>query len=166
MYKKINDFLSDWKSESDSTFKVLSQLTDKSLEAKVSPEGRSAGFLSWHIITSMGEMINKTGLKIKCPDENSPEPVSAKEIADTYKLSSDSMIKEIKNCWSDDTLSEELNMYGEPWKKGFVLKALVNHQIHHRGQITVLMRQAGLTVPGVYGPSREEWGKIGMEPQK
>ncbi|MHB8840055.1 MAG: DinB family protein, partial [Gemmatimonadaceae bacterium] len=40
--------------------------------------------------------------------------------------------------------------------RGFVLTVLMNHQWHHRGQMTVLMRQAGLSVPGVCGPSREE----------
>ena len=34
------------------------------------------------------------------------------------------------------------------------LMTLINHQNHHRGQMTVLMRQAGLTVPGVYIPQR------------
>jgi uncharacterized damage-inducible protein DinB len=29
--------------------------------------------------------------------------------------------------------------------------------------MTVLMRQAGLRVPGVYGPSQEEWSQFGME---
>jgi uncharacterized damage-inducible protein DinB len=33
---------------------------------------------------------------------------------------------------------------------------LVRHLIHHRGQMSVLMREAGLIVPGVYGLSREE----------
>jgi len=28
--------------------------------------------------------------------------------------------------------------------------------------MTVLMRQAGLVVPGVYGPAREEWGQYNM----
>ena len=55
-------------------------------------------------------------------------------------------------------------MYGETWINGDTLSALVDHQIHHRGQITVLMRQAGLKVPGIYGPSREDWNKIGMKP--
>jgi hypothetical protein len=32
--------------------------------------------------------------------------------------------------------------------------------------MTVLMRQAGLKVPGVYGPSREEWSQFGMQPQE
>jgi hypothetical protein len=26
------------------------------------------------------------------------------------------------------------------------------------------MRQAGLRVPGVYGPAKEEWEDLGMEP--
>jgi hypothetical protein len=29
-----------------------------------------------------------------------------------------------------------------------------------------LMRQAGLKVPGVYGPSREEWSQFGMPAQE
>ena len=36
---------------------------------------------------------------------------------------------------------------------------LINHQNHHRGQMTVLMRQAGLTVPGVYGPAKKRVGR-------
>jgi uncharacterized damage-inducible protein DinB len=30
--------------------------------------------------------------------------------------------------------------------------------------MTVLMRQAGLVVPGVYGPAREEWAAMNMPP--
>ena len=30
--------------------------------------------------------------------------------------------------------------------------------------MTVLMRQAGLRVPGIYGPAREDWSGMGMEP--
>ena len=166
MYKTINDFLNDWTKESASTYKVLSNITDDSLETKVYPEGRTLGFLSWHIVTTIGEMLSRTGLKVKCPDENSREPNNAKEIFENYKKSSDSLITEIKNNWTDKTLEEEVDMYGESWKKGFILKSLVNHQIHHRGQITMLMRHAGLRVPGVYGPSREEWQQMGREPAK
>jgi uncharacterized damage-inducible protein DinB len=54
-------------------------------------------------------------------------------------------------------------MYGQRWKRGFTLTALVEHQIHHRGQMTVLMRQAGLRVPGIYGPAREDWASMGMK---
>jgi uncharacterized damage-inducible protein DinB len=44
------------------------------------------------------------------------------------------------------------------------LTVLLRHEIHHRAQMTVLMRQAGLRVPGVYGPSREEWAAMQAQP--
>ena len=58
--------------------------------------------------------------------------------------------------------SEEVDIYGERWQNGFTVFALIAHQAHHRGQMTVFMRQAGLRVPGVYGPAREEWATMGM----
>jgi len=36
--------------------------------------------------------------------------------------------------------------------RGFVM----NHMIHHRGQLTVYLRLAGLKVPGIYGASADE----------
>ena len=68
--------------------------------------------------------------------------------------------------WTDEDLEVEDDMYGEMWARGKSLAAVVGHQTHHRGQMTVLMRQAGLTVPGVYGPAREEWAAYGMPPQE
>ena len=38
-----------------------------------------------------------------------------------------------------------------------VLRSFVmNHMIHHRGQLTVYLRLAGVAVPAVYGPSADE----------
>jgi uncharacterized damage-inducible protein DinB len=53
-------------------------------------------------------------------------------------------------------------MYGERWPRGATLLALVVHQTHHRGAMTVLMRQAGLAVPSIYGPNREQSEAIGL----
>jgi uncharacterized damage-inducible protein DinB len=166
MYYKTEDFLKDWKYESDSTLKILNALTDDSLAVKVTDIGRSLGFLAWHIKQSIGEMMNRTGLNITGYDERQEMPSTAAEIKDSYKLTSDSLVEEIKNKWNDDTLKLEDDMYGEKWKKGSTLGILILHQTHHRGQMTVLMRQAGLKVPGVYGPSYEEWTAFGMEPMK
>ena len=63
-------------------------------------------------------------------------------------------------------LDDKVKMFGQVWKRSELLSSLVRHQVHHRGQMTILMRQAGLKVPGVYGPAREEWAKMGMPPMK
>ena len=166
MYYKIDDFLNDWEYEREATLKILDALTDASLVQKVTAKGRSLGFLAWHITISIGEMMSKTGLKVDAPEENSDAPSSAIEIRTFYNTASASLVDEIKTNWKDDTLNVEDDMYGQKWKRGVTLGVLITHQIHHRAQMTVLMRQAGLKVPGIYGPSFEEWIAMGMEPMK
>ena len=163
MYYKLQDFLNDWDFESKATLKYFNVLTDESLNQKVSPDGRTLGFIAWHITRTIGEMMNRTGLNIETFDENEKNPAQAKAIFEKYKKISDSFVNEIKSKWNDDNLQIEDDMYGEKWKRGITLFSLITHQIHHRGQISVLMRQAGLKVPGFYGPAKEEWAQFGME---
>ena len=166
MYHKLEDFINDWTYESEATLKIFNNLTDESLNKRVGENVRTAGRLAWHITTSIGEMAHRTGLKFKTVPENSPTPTMTKEIIDAYKEASDNMISEIKENWKDDTLQEEDDMYGEKWAKGKTLGVLITHQIHHRAQLTVVMRLAGVKVPGVYGPSKEEWTQFGMVAQE
>jgi uncharacterized damage-inducible protein DinB len=162
MYVTIDQFLQDWKKESEATLRILSSLTDASLPQRVGPEGRTLGFLAWHIVLTLGEMGGKAGLAVKAPAEDSTEPSRAAEIVSAYKAASDSLARHVGEEWRDDMLGGEVAMYGSSWHRGDILASLVHHQIHHRGQMTVLMRQAGLVVPGIYGPAREEWAKMGM----
>jgi uncharacterized damage-inducible protein DinB len=165
MYRTIQDFLADWAQENDSTLKVFKNLTDASLKQKVSAEGRSLGHLAWHIVLTLGEMGDKAGLKVIAPPENTSDPNKASEIIAAYEKAGTSLAEEVKK-WNDGMLLEEILMYGERWTRAAALASIIKHQIHHRAQMTVLMRQAGLKVPGVYGPSREEWSQFGMPPQK
>lgn len=166
MYHKLEDFINDWTQESESTLKVFNNLTDESLTKKVNENVRTAGRLAWHITTSMGEMAHRTGLTFKSVDENSPVPATAKEIVEAYKKDSNNLLTEIKEKWSDKDLFTEDDMYGEKWKRGTTLSVIISHQIHHRAQLTVVMRLNGLKVPGVFGPAKEEWANYGMPSQE
>jgi len=166
MYTSLEDFKKDWNYESDSTSKVFKNLTDESLNQKVTTDGRSLGFIAWHIVKTIPEMMEKTGLKIDGPAESDVTPDNAAAIVSAYEKTSASFLKELVDNWNDVMLQDEDEMYGEKWKKGMTLMYLNLHQTHHRGQMTVLMRQAGLKVPGVYGPSKEEWTAYGMEPME
>jgi uncharacterized damage-inducible protein DinB len=165
MYRKIEDFLGSWAYETEATLKVFGQLTDQSLGQKVTDEGRTLGRIAWHIVQTLPEMGGRTGLQISGPGEKDPIPASAEEIKALFKDAAESLAQEVQSKWGDSDLEIEDDMYGEMWMRGQTLGALVGHQTHHRGQMTVLMRQAGLPVPGVYGPSKEEWDAYGMPPQ-
>lgn len=166
MYYKILDFISDWTYESESTIKVFSNLTDESLSKKINEKVRTPGILAWHITTAIPEMMSRTGLKFESIKHDSPVPSKASEIVDAYKSASESLLEQVKRNWGDETLKQVDDMYGEKWAKGKTLAILITHQVHHRAQLTVVMRLAGLKVPGVYGPSNEEWAEMGMPAQE
>ena len=85
MYHTIQDFLNDWKYENESTIKIFKNLTDTSLSQKVTAQGRSLGFLAWHIVLTLGEMGTKAGLKITAPPEDALLPASAADIISAYE---------------------------------------------------------------------------------
>lgn len=162
MYRKIEDFQRDWGYETEQTIKLFNNLTDEALHEKVIPHGRSIGFLAWHLAQTMNEMLGLVGLKIDAPGFEKTVPYSVSEIVSTFEKAANSVKEEIAKNWTDETLLQEDNMYGETWSKGQTLLYLMLHQAHHRGQIIVLMRQAGLRVVGIYGPAQEEWAEQGM----
>ena len=162
MYRRIEDFLRNWEYEAASMSKMIGALTDESLGQPVAPGHRNLGRLAWHLILSIPEMMNRTGLSVAGADPAAQAPDKASAVKQAYDDASASLAWEVKAKWSDATLEIEDNMYGENWKRGLTLSALLMHQAHHRGQMTVLMRQAGLKVPGVYGPALEDWAAYGQ----
>ncbi len=162
MYRKIEDFVNDWAYETEVTTKLFSNLTEESLNQKVTENGRTLGFLAWHVVITLGEMLGKVGLTIDCPPEDASVPASAREITEIFGKAAKSVSAEVSKNWTDETLLIEDEMYEMIWKRGTTLSSLINHQAHHRGQITVLMRQANVPVIGVYGPAKEEWEAMGI----
>lgn len=166
MFRKINDFVELWKNESDSTLKMFDNLSDEKLNQKINNDVRTLGRLSWHIVQTLSELINQIGLSEKDDLKEMPIPNSLKEIKSTYNKLSEKLLSTIQRKWNDEDLNTVIELYGERWSNSRILGMLVNHEIHHRGQLTILMRLNGLKVPGVYGPSKEEWVNYGVDPQE
>ncbi|MDD8018589.1 MAG: DinB family protein [Bacteroidota bacterium] len=162
MFRTIDDFLMLWNVEKESTLKMFRAVTEKSLDQKVYSEGRTLARLLWHITGTLGEMPQLAGLQCPVPTEDIIQTLSLSSVVQTYERSANDVAAAVKEHWTDAMLLEEVPMYGEQWKRGEVLASLILHQTHHRAQMTVLMRQAGLKVPGVYGPAKEEWSAMGM----
>ncbi len=161
MFRRISDFESSWAYEREATIKIMKALTPASLDQKIDAKGRTLGRLAWHVTETVPEMLNKAGLAIsEMPEsEHSSDP---SKIVQEYSRVSQEALEAIKKNWSDDSLETTHEMYGNQWARGTILNILISHQIHHRAQMTVLMRQASLAIPGMYGPSREEWAEMNM----
>ena len=161
MFRKVEDFIKNWDYEVEATNKIFDALTNGSLATKVSEDGRTLGFLAWHLIHTLGEMLGLVGLTIDAPAFQDECPTRAADITAAFEKAARSVSTEVSANWNDETLLLTDEMYGETWSRGLTLFYLTLHQAHHRGQMTVLMRQAGLAVPGVYGPAKEEWAAFG-----
>jgi len=164
MFRKVDDFLVAWKYETEATLKVFRVLTEASLTQTVAPGGRTLGFLTWHCVISLPEMMRHANLPVDGPGDDASRPPLA-EMIRVYEACARAVSEALPKHWTDDMLIERIPMYGEQWARGAALSSLILHQAHHRAQMTVLMRQAGLAVPGVYGPAREEWAAMNLPPQ-
>lgn len=162
MFLSVGHFLQSWEAEMNSTIKIFEQLTDESLKKPEHGDIRNLGRAAWHIITTIPEMLEKLGANVGGPTEKDPIPSNAAEIVASYRKHATSLTEAVKT-WKDEDMFIEDEMYGEKWQRGSTLWILIKHEIHHRGQMTIMMRLAGLPVAGIYGPSREEWTKFGME---
>ncbi len=162
MYRKIEDFQRIWSYEAGETLRLFKDLTDESLDQKVSENGRSLGFLAWHIVTTVEEFFGSAGIKIESAKPDADVPKSVSDLVAEFEKAVSALTEELPKNWKDEDLTDEIPMYGETWTKGFTLTCFLMHAAHHRGQITVLMRQAGIKVHGVYGPAKEEWAEMGM----
>ncbi|MFP3121815.1 DinB family protein [Ectobacillus funiculus] len=163
MYVTISDFVKEWNREAMLTQNVLDGLTDESLKQQVYSEGRTLGRIAWHLTTSIPDYLAHFGLNINGVENAESVPASAKEIAETFKEVSSDAAQMIEQQWTDQSLEQIQVAFGRQESNAQILMGLIKHVVHHRGQITILMRQAGLKPFGVYGPPKEDWIHLGVE---
>ena len=170
MFSRLEDFNNAWKEEVEDTLNVLKAIPEEALGQAVAPGYRDLRRLAWHLADSIGSIAAQIGLHVEGPARSGDArgsiseapPQHAPAILAAYTRSAESLLEALK-AWDDADLQKVDLMFGQlQWKRGQSLQGLLVHQVHHRGQMTVLMRQAGLPVPAIYGPTREGWAALGM----
>lgn len=157
LFTSVEAFLKTWEYENGLTQGYMDVLTDASLKQAITPEHFNLGQIAWHLTTFPKAFLSQAGLQSEGPTADLETPTSAKEISDAYRHMTTTVTDAMKSQWSDAQLAETKTFFGKQFPIGMALTALIHHQIHHRGQMNVLMRQAGLVVPSVYGPTKEQW---------
>jgi len=143
MFRRIGDFVEAYEALTRGSAPLFAALTDDILDQPVSPGHRTLGEIAWHIVVTIPEMMNRTGLALVSVDHRSSAPATAAEIVDGYAAATEELLDAVKANWHDDSLLAMDRMYGEAWPRGRTLAILMMHEAHHRGQMTVLLRQAG-----------------------
>ena len=151
MFTAVRHFLAAWAHESSSTARLLAEVTDASLDQPVARGHRTLGELA----VSHREILSKAGLEYAAPLKGNPQPQRAAEIYSVYVDAAKALAAAVEGQWTDESLRVKDTLYRASWPRGLTLDVMLRHEIHHRGQLTVLMRQAGLKVPGMYGPSAD-----------
>jgi uncharacterized damage-inducible protein DinB len=91
------------------------------------------------------EMPEKFGLHSQRGYVENEIPATMADIARAYHELNADFITYISSLTDADLDTEDM-MYGEAWKRGKSLQILMLHQAHHRAEMLVLMRQAGLPI--------------------
>lgn len=154
LYRTVNDFITDWSVAAEGTLRVLESLSDEKLDQAIVEGHSTLGWLGWHLATSPAFFAGLVGLNVK--REEKKGQIKVIDIVEAYKEIVEAVKNEAKSNLTDEKLVEKIESFAGETTRGALLRGLIDHQIHHRGQMTVLLRQAGLPVPGVMGPTREE----------
>jgi len=156
MYSTITEFAEDWGRETAISLRVERALTDASLSQRSDPEGNTLGKIAWHMVVMIGGHGAALGLEVVAPPRGTEPPGAAVAIADAYETAARSMGEQAATKLKNEQLKTDVSFFGRSLSVATVLQVLIRHQIHHRAQMTILMRTAGVVVPSIYGPSREE----------
>jgi uncharacterized damage-inducible protein DinB len=150
-----DDFLKVYGYESGGTANVLKNLTDASLKVAKAEGHTTVGDIAWHIATAPAFMVGQTGFDMPEFGWGTPEGLTVAKIVETYEGLA-AKVKEQAAAKTPEDMEKTWRVWDMDWTTANMLHAMISHEIHHRGQLTVLMRQQGLTVPSIYGPNYEQ----------
>ena len=156
MYRKVTDFVADYREDAREAQQNWGVLTDESLSSSAGEGYMTLGEQLWHI-ASLWQYIFVNDLKLWPVDKlGETPPAAAQALAEHYRQAVAEVTDWVAGNWTDEDMLTEIELWGMKLTQGKLLFEMVKHEAHHRGQIVILMRLAGLPVHGVYGPSREE----------
>jgi uncharacterized damage-inducible protein DinB len=160
---KVDELLKELEEEVATTRRVLERVPAEKLSWRPHPKARTLGELALHVAIVPGavaEFITAPSPG-QAPDFIDPSPQSAAELIPALE---DSMKKartalgRIDDSGLTETwrmMKGERELFARP-RLSLLRAIMLNHWYHHRGQLTVYLKQLDVPIPSIYGPSADE----------
>ena len=159
---KIEELMQELDVEAQTTRRVLDRVPGDCLGWKPHDRSMTLGQLALHVATIPGaiaEISRQSPFPV--PQFVQPQPASVTELTPALDQSV-ARAKAILGAMDDRSLGDVWRvMDGEREVMAIPVAVLLrsimlNHWYHHRGQLAVYLRQVGVPVPSIYGPSADE----------
>ena len=149
--------------EAVTTRKVLERVPSDKLSWKPHPKSMSLGELAGHVATAPGFIANWAAKDIfDFSAGDRPAPFASTEAICAAHDAGLTQAKAVLSQLGDAGLMTEwegqmngATIFKMP-KVGLFRNIVLNHWIHHRGQLSVYLRLLDVAVPSIYGPSADE----------
>jgi uncharacterized damage-inducible protein DinB len=149
--------------EAKTTRRVLERVPSDKLSWKPHEKSLSLGTLAQHVASTPGGIASSS-----IPDtyavedfKQDPDPASTEEILNVHEASmvtARSMLTGLDEARAKATWS--MTADGKPMltmsRLEWIRTYMLNHWYHHRGQLSVYLRELNVPVPAMYGPSADE----------
>ncbi|MGH9364696.1 MAG: DinB family protein, partial [Thermoanaerobaculia bacterium] len=154
-------YLREFDSEMEATRRLLDRLPSDRLDWTPHPKSRSLGQLATHIAELPRWGLRIEGTSWAVGSEKAPALNTAAEFLTRFDENVRAGRASIA-AKTDGQLRERLTVtregktFFELPKVSILRRVLLNHLIHHRGQLTVYLRLNGVALPAIYGPTADE----------
>ena len=159
----IEGLLQELEQEAGTTRRVLERVPDAHLAWKPHEKSMTLGQLSLHVATVPGN-VAELAAQQTCPVPPAfiqPPASSAAELIPALDKSV-ARAKELLGGMDDAAMMATWTLlHGDRVvmalpRVAFLRAIMLNHWYHHRGQLSVYLRQLGVPLPSIYGPSADE----------
>jgi uncharacterized damage-inducible protein DinB len=161
---ELQTFLEMWQAEAQKTIALLRVLPAGQYDFRPDPGGRSLGELAWHLAEADGYVTYGIELGTFAPGSKPPgieRPKAVEALAPGYERIHKDAVARVQRLRAED-LDKKLRYFDTKDRtvRDLLWSAMLFHNIHHRGQLSMLCRMAGGVSPGMFGPNREEFARL------
>ena len=159
----IDGMLQELDEEARTTRRVLERVPDNQLAWRPHEKARTLGELALHVAMVPGAVAELIASQspAQAPDFTDRSPKSASELIPTLDQSIAKAKKVLGGIDDAALLATWRLMQGEREilavpRVALLRSIMLNHWYHHRGQLTVYLRELDVPIPSIYGPSADE----------